>query len=417
MRIFKYLNKFQNASSLAFVFASGFILVGEIARLSSLFLTGEIQSVLYDFSRLFSALLPYAFCYFITLSLTNSSRSYKAFWSILCLALFSTAYSSLSDNGHIYFFGIIVSLLCVLLFNSFDKAVAASVSMLLSVLLGLLFGYIGEMWINFTMMLAQLISNRGVFSSLLFSLLNSILTLFDIDTLSDMFFYKSYGGTILIDENIVTGVKDLFDYGYSGSLISYYLSGHYFMLFSFSGMAWSLLGELREGEKTALLITAVCAVLSGNVSLLMLFFLIESPFLFLSAAAVSVLGYIASSILDLGTGYICSGGIIEMLFNLNKPVYLFAGGAVFVAIGYFVFKYSIEKHGISACHNIYIPSRLNSLVRNLGGIENIIRYKDNAVEVRNPELVNTLSIDVEINENVIKSEDEKFCELGEYLKE
>lgn len=416
MRIFKYLNRFQNASAFAFIFAGVMILAGEITNLIGLEANGNVQAFFYGFSKLFYALIPYVFCYFLTMMLTTGRRWFKAFWSILCFALFDTAFSSLCDEQSIFIFGIIISLLCVFMFNNTDKMLSMPLTIAASIIFGLLFGYVYEIWNNAAMRAADFISDKGMLSSLLYGAANSLLSVFDIDTLNEMFFYKSYGGSMLIDENIVTGVKDLFASGYSGELLSTYLSGHYFVLFAFLGMALALFSDLKGREKTVIAVCAVSCIVSGNVSLLMFFFLIESPFLFVCAVAVGTLCFLASHLLNLEMGYLSDGGLIEMFINLNNPVYLFAGGAVFVAIGYFVFKYSIEKHGISSCLNIYIPTRLNNIVSNLGGIENIIRFKDDVIEVRNPKLVNTFKFDCSIDENIVKSDDKSFLELKEYLE-
>ena len=68
------------------------------------------------------------------------------------------------------------------------------------------------------------------------------------------------------------------------------------------------------------------------------------------------------------------------------------GGVIFIALGYFVYKYCFEKYGISDCLNIYIPTRLNGVVKALGGIKNIVRFKGNDLEIRNPKLIDNLSL-------------------------
>ena len=79
-------------------------------------------------------------------------------------------------------------------------------------------------------------------------------------------------------------------------------------------------------------------------------------------------------------------------------------------------KYILLRFGISDIYNVYIPSRLNGIVDSLGGVGNIIRSKNNFIEVRNPALVNELYLDCDINENIIKSDNEMFIELTEYIK-
>ena len=82
---------------------------------------------------------------------------------------------------------------------------------------------------------------------------------------------------------------------------------------------------------------------------------------------------------------------------------------------YFVYKFIYEKHGITDSFNAYIPTRLNSFVSALGGISNIIRFKNDGLEVRNPKLIDTVSLDCEIKENFVTTKDKRMIELKEYL--
>ena len=147
----------------------------------------------------------------------------------------------------------------------------------------------------------------------------------------------------------------------------------------------------------------------------MLFILLESPYLFLSLCAISALGYFCASIIKISAGFSFGGGIIEILFNADKYVYLITLGVVFIAIGYFVTKYFYEKYGISSLLNIYIPNKLKKTVSALGGIQNIIRFNDASIEVRNPKLVDVIQLDCEIKENNIKIKRSLIEDLKEYI--
>lgn len=415
MRVFNGLNKLQTASLFPFIFCSVFIAIAEILQLTGRNIGPDAGNILNNFSQLFYFLLGYVFCYFITLQLTDGRHAFKGFWSLVCLAMVNTAIYSFYDAGSVYFIGIIVAVFCVFCFNKFDKLLAMSVSVICSVLFGILFGFMIDYWNDFMMWIAESISGKGNFSAVLFSIFDNILSLFGIDTLKDMIFYKSYGGSIVYGGEIVTGVKDLFDAGYKGEIVSAYLSGHYFLLFALLGIAVAMLANLKGIQKYVLAVITAGALISGNISIFLLFMLLESPFLFAAILFIGAISYLTAFILNLDMGYIFSGGVIEMIINLNNPVYLFAGGIVFVAIGYFFYKFSYEKHGISDSMNTYIPTRLNSFVKALGGINNLIRYKDNDLEVRNPKLIDTVAIECEINENIVTSDDERFIELKEYL--
>lgn len=415
MRFFNGLNKLQTASLFPFILCSVFIVAAEILQLVGNSINTGNDAVFTNFSELFYMLLSYVFCYFITLNLTDGKHAFKGFWSVLCLAVFNTALYSFYSSSSVFFAGILIALFCSYCFNKFDKILSMSVTIISAIVFGILFGFLIDYWNNAVMSLAQMISGKSYFSAVLFSVFDNIFSLFGIDTLKDMIFYKSYGGSIIYGGEIVTGAKDLFAAGYKGDIISTYLSGHYFLLFSVLGISAAMLANLKGIQKYVLIIVGASAIISGNMGIVLLFFFLESPFLFIAVLFIGAIAYLTALILNLGVGYIFNGGVIEMIMNFDNPVYLLAGGVVFVAIGYFVYKFIYEKYGISDCLNLYIPTRLSSFVKGLGGIANIVRYKNDGLEVRNPKLIDTVKIDCEINENIVKTTDDRMIELKEYL--
>lgn len=415
MRIYKGLNRLQSSSLFAYVFCSAFTVIAEILMLAGNNLQGNIAQLLGSFSQLLFVLTGYVFCYFVTLQLTDGKHAFKAFWSVLCFAVFNTAFGALHSGNTPYFFGIVTALFCSFCFNRLDKVLSLSLTAVFAVLSGVLVGFISDYWDSFIMYIAEFISGKGFLSSMIFSVLDNIFSLFGFSGFEDMFFYKSYGGSVVYGGEIVTGVKDLFKAGYNGILVSQYLSGHYYLIFALFGISLALFYNLKGAQKYVLALTAAGALISGNIGFLLLFLFLESPFLFIAVLIIGALSYFTASLIDLGVGYSLNGGIIEMILNFDNPVYLLAGGVVFVAIGYFVYRFVYEKHGISDSLNIYIPERLNSFVKALGGINNIVRYKDSSIEVRNPKLIDTVSVDCEINENIVTSRDERLTELKDYL--
>lgn len=417
MRLFKAFNRLQTAMLLPFLICSVFVAVAEIMQLICIYtgLAADAKNVLSGFSESLYALTGYVFCYYITLKLTNGKQAFKAFWSVMCFALLSTAANSFVDGIPLFILGIFTGLLCSFSFNRFSMILALAVTVGTCVIIGILSGLVSDSWNNFIMELSGFISDKAYFSPVLFGVIDNIFSLLNVDTFREMIFNNSYGGSVLIGDEIVTGVKDMLKAGYSGKLISTYLSGHYFLLFSLSGISAALFFDLKGVQRYVLLGTAVCAVISGNLTFLLLFLFLESPYLFAAVLILSGGAYLAAYVIDLGMGYLAGGGITEMIIYSDKLVYLLAGGVVFVAIGYFVYKFVFEKHGISDCCNVYIPTRLNGFVTALGGMSNIIRYKDGGIFVRNPKLVDTVSVECEIDENFIKTEDERLDELREYL--
>lgn len=411
MRAYSFFNKIHNSSLLAFIISSAFIVIAEFLQLLGYYIGDGADVVLLNFSQLLLKLVPYIFCYFITMYFTNGERWLKAFWAVICLCVFATA----SGIQISFFAGIAAALMYSYFYEHFNKYISFSVTLISSVLVGLAMSYLGDVLKDLLMSTARFVSDKGIVTAVLFSVISTILSLFGSNSFNELFYYKSYGGTMVKDDNVITGIKDLFENGYSGEQLADYMTGHYFMLFVILGVMLALADELKAVQKVCLFITMLCSFVSGNISLALLFIFIESPFLFILITIISAVCSVTSHLLDIRMGYLFSGGIAELFTSLNKPVYFFVCAVVFVAIGYFVTRYSNVRAGISDCFNTYIPTRFNHLLGALGGIANIIKISEDVAEVRNPKLVNTFDLKCEIRENLVKVEDEKLKELGEYL--
>lgn len=411
MRVYNLFNRIHNSALFAFIISSVFILIAELLQLMGYYIGNEADVALFNFSQLLLNLVPYIFCYFITMYFTNGERWLKAFWAVICLCVFATA----SDINISFFAGIAAALMYSYFYEHFNKYISFSVTLISSVLIGLAMSYLGDVLKDVLMGTARFVSDKGMVTAILFSVISTMLSLFGSNSFNDLFYYKSYGGTIVKDDNVITGIKDLFENGYSGEQLADYMTGHYFLLFVILGVMLALADELKAVQKICLFITMLCSFVSGNISLALLFIFIESPFLFILITIISAVCYITSHLLDIRMGYLFSGGMVEMFSSLDKPVYFFVCAVVFVAIGYFVTRYSNVKAGISDCFNTYIPTRFNHLLNALGGIVNIVKINEDIAEVRNPKLVNTFDLKCEIRENLVKVEDEKIRDLGEYL--
>lgn len=417
MKIFNLQNKMLNSLMLAFVLASAILVCAELISISNLYLSNEFTDALYSFSAVLKSMVGYIFCYFFVLLQTNGKSSLKAFISLLCLALFNCAFSSVSRANSSYLVALLLAGLYVLCFNKFSKTLSFVIVPIISLLFGYAIGLLSNELEKGLLNFSNSFFSQNLISSILFGGVNSIFSLFDSSLFSDMFFYKSTGGSLFYNEQIVTGAKDLFENGYTGNLVSNFLSGKYYLIFALSGLAVSISSDLKGVQKNVLLIVCTTSLISGNLSLLMLFLLLENLFMLVPIILLSMLSYASAALLKLGMGYLGNGGIIELAMSLNdKWIYLLAGVAVMSVLGYFCGKYFVEKNGISDCLNIYIPTRFNTLLKSLGGIENIIRIKNGNVEVRNPGLVNFLNDDYEIKDNVIICRNKLILDLGEYLE-
>lgn len=418
MKIYEKFNIAEKSLIFPFIFGSIFIALSNILRLIGAEVSDEFSSILSNFSDLFYSLLPYVFCYCISVFISNGKKWFVGFWSVLCLAVFSTAFKTVSSSQINVTGGIFVALGVYFVFKYLDsKILKLLISLISFLLIGLALGYLYDYFDNFNMFLGDFVSGKGLLSAGFFGAIKTIYSFLSINDFADIFFYKSYGGSLIIGKEIITGVKDLLSAGYDGKLLSAYLSGHYYLLFAVCGICVSMFSDLKGIYRKLLIFLLAATAVSGNLSLILLFLFFQCPWIFISCVIISALAYISAYIIDLGAGYLYDGGIIEMFLYHGNAVYLLAGGIVFLAIGYFVYKYCYEKYGISYCCNVYYPQRLKPIVNALGGINNIVRFRDETVEVRNPKIVNTILLNCEIDENIIKSESDELKELREYFDE
>ena len=417
MKFFNLQNKILNSLMLPFVLGSVILVAVEVISLLNSYVTNSFTDMLYLHVETLKEILGYIFCYFSVLMLTKGKSSIKAFAAVLCIALFNSAFKSAGGREVSYLLALILACVFIFCFNKLSTAISYIIipiaSLLFGYATGLLSGEIESMLLNFS----NSHFSDNVISAVLFGGINSIFSLFDSELFSNLLYYKSAGGSLLYNEQMITGVKDLFERGYSGNLVSVYLSGRYYQMFALLGLSVSVANELKGIQKKVLLIVSFLSLISGNLSLMILFLILENILMLVPVILLSMLSYACAALLKLGVGHLGSGSIIELAMTLNgRWVYVLAGSAVLAVTGYFCAKYFIEKNGISDCLNVYIPTRLNSLLKSLGGIENIIRIKNGNAEVRNPQLVNFLNEDYEIRDNIIICKNNMIADLEEYLE-
>lgn len=80
------------------------------------------------------------------------------------------------------------------------------------------------------------VSNKGNISSAMFGFVNTLLSALDFSSFENMFYYKSFGSTQVINNNsIVSGAINIFKNNINSQAVITYLSGHsYFNIFELS---------------------------------------------------------------------------------------------------------------------------------------------------------------------------------------
>ena len=371
MNIYNYFNKLKNAmlislgiTSIIFAFKAFFD-----------FLAFKTSNEIISFKNLSSCLAffaPLAISFFTTFYLINGRKTFKALFTLFCAFVFYSVFTQSKS----YFFAVLISLLAYYCYKNLNFVTASLLLLSSTLIFSVLCTYLYDVYNNLIMDICGFVSNKGNISSAMFGFVNTLLSPLDFSSFENMFSY---------------------------------------LIFLIIGVFSSLIKELKGIEKAVLCIIVASSILCGNVTLFMFFVFLESPYLFLSLCVISSLGYFCASIVKISVGFSFGGGIIEIFINADKYVYLITLGIVFTAIGYFVTKYFYEKYGISSLLNIYIPKNLKNTVSALGGVQNIIRFSDTSIEVRNPKLVDEISLDCEIKENIIKIEKDIVDNLKEYF--
>ncbi len=411
--MYKKSNRLLQAIGLPLTVGAAVYLICEAARILGDVWQGA-QSTLSVFADEFEYIVPCFFAYFIPYKLCGKKSSQKALWSLLCFFAYSSAYNAVSSQRATVFAGILAGLLFAYIFNALQSTYPWVVTAFLGLVLGVACGYLYDIYENILIYILNGIGSRGSITSFLFGFLNNIFELISPD-FKLLVYEKSYSGALFLDGSVVTGAKHIYAASSGATAVSTFLSGRFVQLFAVPGIAMAVAELLKGRKKKEFIVLAVCCVLSGNTSLLYIYILLESPFLFLAGAFLGGISYLAASLLDFSAGFAYSGGLAELIMNFGGNILLPVVGIVITVLSYFVFRYSIIKYDVSESENLYIPHHLKNVVEALGGIHNIIRLRDNGVELRNIKKVNTLKISGEMKENIFVTDDPEVVALGEYL--
>lgn len=375
---------------------------------------GDLQGEFFAFAKALPHFAPFLIVFFVPYKLCHRQVVYKALWCTLCFAVYGSAYWAISEKSSSIFASVLLGVLFAYIFNKFPSKAAFLFTAVLSFLLGAACGYLFDLYENMLIWILNSIGNRGSVTAFLFGFLNHFFELISSD-FKTLVYEKSYGGAVFIDGAMATGAKHIFEQSVQAEAVHTFLSGRLVQLFTLPGMALAVADALKGSKKHGFILLSVCAVLSGNMTLFFIFVLLESPFLFLAAAFLSALCYLTASLLQFTAGFYENGGAVELILYLNKNYLLLLVGVAFMVLSYFLFQYCILKYDVSERANIYIPKRLQWAADALGGVHNIIRFKEEGVEVRNVKRIDTLRLDGEMKENLFCTDNPQVVELAEYL--
>lgn len=403
MNIFTSENRTVNALSVPICFMSFYFIIVGILSFFPFF--DE-----FDFSKVEPFLWCVVVCAFIASFATRDSKTSAVIVSaVLCSDLLCF---SLCKETFGFGFSVLLSFAFSKYLGELKMKYLLPLSVGIGILSGILFGFAFPLWEKGIRTLASVISgNSFAFGGLCDAYNFMFGSLFP-----DLFYFKDYGGSTVINNSLVAGALNIFKASISQPLsaVSTYLTGRYFAnVFLPVGIYLSLFKKIKSRFSIPLFLSLIVSVLFGNNTMFLIFIFFYNPFLFIAFAVGNALASLGSSLVDIRVGFIDNASVIEMIKYMSDVGYFLAVGLVCGALVYFISKYAVEKYDFDTYR--FIPPSVKKLLDALGGAENIEKAENDYVTVYNPNLVNILKIDCEVCENKIMLSDDDLNTIKEYI--
>lgn len=327
---------------------------------------------------------------------------------ILCVDLVFYAFSERALGLGLSVF---VSFVFVKYLSKLDMKYLAPLSVFCGALLGAAFGLASPLVEKGIQALALAVKGNAF----AFGAINDAFTLLFGNFFSDLFYHTDYGAATVLDNKLLAGVVNIFEYAVDSpqSSAATYLTGRYYAnIFIPVGIYAALFKKIKSRFSTPLFLATAVSAFFGNNILLLIFILFYNPFLFIAFSLSNALACLGSALSDVRVGFVNNASLFEMFKYMNSPLYFFAIGFVCSALAYFVSRFVLEKYDFDTYK--FVPPSVKRLFAALGGEDNIEKLDTDAVIVYNPNLVNILKIDCGICENRITLNEDDLNAMKEY---
>lgn len=341
----------------------------------------------------------------------NSKKTASLTCGILCLNLF---YYFICGEAFSLFFTVVACVLLSKICNDYSFENVFYISVGVCVLLGVIFGLLYEPGLNITRFLANAVNGN----SFVFAIINDAYSLLFGSAFSDLFYIKDYAGALMIDNKLVSGVTEIFkaDKENPASCIAVYMTGRYFAnVFLSIGIFVSLYSRVKDKYMFSFITALLLCLISGNNLAFGIFLVFYNPFIYIGYLLCIALDNFLCSIVDIRIGYEVSPSLFEMIKYIDKPMYFLLIGVLSSVLMYFVSCFVLAKYDLDN-HRI-LPKSVRTILKYLGGEENISSIDNGLVYVKNPNLIDILMLDCLIKENAVtlNTEDydliKKHCDL------
>lgn len=183
-----------------------------------------------------------------------------------------------------------------------------------------------------------LIADYSKSSSFKFSIINTLFNTFGFYDYQNLIDFTGYGGSYLINKEIVCGAVNIFKNNPDSKVVSQFLTARFLLVFSLLGFAVSL------GRKNInIIIIAVIAIITGNFTPLLLVFLFILPLYYLLVLISSFFCSFVSSVVGIKLGFYYSPSIFELLIHNDNKIYAFVICVFAFCISYYLARLVKEK--------------------------------------------------------------------------
>lgn len=292
---------------------------------------------------------------------------------------------------------------------SFDNVFYISVGVFVS--LGIVLGFLYEPSLNLTRFLASAVSGN----SFVFSIINDAYSLLFGNAFSDLFYIKDYAGALMIDNQLFSGVTEIFkaDKDNPASCVAVYMTGRYFAnIFLSVGLFVALYSKVRDKYLFSFALSVLLSIVAGNNLALGIFLVFFNPFIYIAYLICIGIDSLICSLVDIRVGYETSASLFEMIKYIDKTIYFLLIGILSSVLMYFAVMLVLSKYDLDN-HRI-LPKSIRKLTKYLGGEENIVGIENGLVYVKNPNLIDILMLDCLIKENAVTLNTEDYDLIKKY---
>ncbi len=202
----------------------------------------------------------------------------------------------------------------------------------------LLFVFLITVYIFFYDKIVKMLIQFSSGSAVKFSMINTIFNTFGFFDFQNYADYTSYGGSVIIDNDIVNGAVNIFMHNKSSKAVSQFLTSRFLMNFSVCAIAFAV------GRKNFLIcLIALISLFTGCLTPLLLLFVCVFPVCYLISLLASFASGLISFVIGIKFGFVCSPSIFELFIHNSNRIYSLVVCVLVFCVSYYFASLVKEK--------------------------------------------------------------------------